>query len=394
MRAFDGFRVLDLTHVLAGPYATYQLALLGADVIKIESPRRPDMVRSVGADAFARQTGMGHDFQTQAANKRSMTLDLANPEGAQIFRDLVQTADVVVENYQAGSLERLGLGWERLMEINPRLISCSITGYGHQGPKAARPSYDAVIKAASGFLAAQHRSQKAADMVIGPAIFDYATGISAAYAITTALLRRERSGEGQRIDVSMFDAALTLLSVDITNLYAGDEDPGPAKWAMQGHPGYRLYDTAEGVLMAGAWTGEQTAAFWTVLGFSDRATDARDRSIPELESAPIAVIDEVQRVMLTRSADDWEAAFNAAEVPASRVRSLDEAVIDAQTAARGAIHTFPSGSTHTVAAFTTPVDGPALERPAPRMGADTNAILLGLGKSDGEIALLNARGVI
>ena len=228
MRAFEGIRILDLTHVLAGPFSTYQLALLGAEVIKIESPANPDMVRAVGADPELNARGMGLDFQTQAANKRSLTLNLADPDGAAIFRELVATAEVVVDNYQAGSLERLGLGYEALREINPGLIYCSVTGYGHTGPMAERPSYDGTIKAASGFLAAQHRALRAAEMVIGPPVFDYATGAMAAFAISAALLRRERTGEGQRLDVSMLDTALMLMSVDITNLLSSGEpaDPG------------------------------------------------------------------------------------------------------------------------------------------------------------------------
>ena len=394
MQACSGYRILDLTHVLAGPYASYQLAVLGAEVIKIEPPANPDMVRAVGAVSADNAQGMGADFQTQAANKRALSLDLSRPEGADIFRELVATADVVVENYQAGSLDRLGLGADALIAINPRLIVCSINGYGQTGPKAGRPSYDAVIKAASGWLAAQHRTQVAAEMVIGPSIFDYATGQAAAFAITSALLRRERTGLGQRLDVSMLDAALALMSVDITNLFAGTEAVGPEKWANQGHPGYRLYDTADGVLMAGAWTADQTVRFWHVLGRPDYAIASAGRSITDLETASLDVIAEVQTIMLTRTADSWEQLLNDADVPASRVRSLAEACADPQVTERGSIHTFPGGSSHTVAAFTSPTDGPQVTSPPARVGQDSDAILRELGKSDDEIASLHLRGVI
>src|SRR5688572_7384538 len=179
MQALADYRILDLTHVLAGPFATYQLAVLGAEVIKVESPGNPDMVRGVGSVPALNQSGMGADFQAQAANKRSLSLDLANPEGAAILRQLARTADVLVENYQTGSLERLGLGYEQLAEANPRLVYCSISGYGRTGPLANRPSYDGTIKAHSGFLASQNRSHKAAEMTIGPPVFDYATGAMA-----------------------------------------------------------------------------------------------------------------------------------------------------------------------------------------------------------------------
>lgn len=393
MRAFDGVRVLDLTHVLAGPFSTYQLAVLGAEVIKIESPRRPDMVRAVGADPDLNAQGMGLDFQAQASNKRSLTLDLDDAEGASIFRLLVGTADVVVDNYQAGSLERLGMGYEALRQINPALIYCSVTGYGQTGPKSNRPSYDGTIKAASGFLAAQHRTVRAAEMVIGPPVFDYATGAMAAFAISSALLRRERTGEGQRLDVSMMDTALMLLSADITNLLGGaPEEPG--KWDRQGHPGYRLYDTADGVLMAGAWTGEQTARFWEVLDRPDRAKETSGCAITDLEASGLDVIAEVQEIMLTRTATEWEELFNAAQVPASRVRSLADAVGDTQVEHRGTIHAHANGLRHPVAAFTANQDGPSVQAPPAEMGADTDQILAELGIDAGHRANLRSRGVI
>jgi crotonobetainyl-CoA:carnitine CoA-transferase CaiB-like acyl-CoA transferase len=394
MQAFDGIRVLDLTHVLAGPFSTYQLAILGADVIKIESPRNPDMVRAVGADPELNRQGMGADYQAQAANKRSLTLDLADPDGAAVFRQLVATADVVVDNYQAGSMERLGLDWEALRQVNPRLIYCSITGYGHTGPKAERPSYDATIKAASGFLAAQHRSQSAAEMVIGPPAFDYATGVMAAFAISTALLRRERTGEGQRLDVAMFDAALTLLTVDITNLLAAGEPADPTKWDRQGHPGYRLYETADGVLMAGAWTAAQTARFWEVIGDSARAVDTLARTIPEIEATTLDVIAEVQQVMLTRTADEWEQVLTDAQVPASRVRTLNEAIADPQVAHRGTLVSHESGLRHPLAAFVTDRDGPSVQSAPPEMGADTDQVLAEIGIDQEQRERLRARGVI
>lgn len=394
MRAFEGIRVLDLTHVLAGPFSTYQLAVLGAEVIKIESPVIPDMVRGVGADPELNACGMGLDFQAQAANKRSLTLDLADPDGAAIFRKLVATADVVVENYQAGSFERLGLGYETLREINPGLIYCSVTGFGHTGPKADRPSYDGTIKAASGLFATQHRSLRAAEMTIGPAVFDYATGAMAAFAISSALFRRERTGEGQRLDVSMHDAALMLLTDRVVNLLNGNEPADPGKWDRQGHPGYRLYDTADGVVMAGAWTSEQTARFWQVLGFPERSEQARDQSIPELSAAPMATIAEIQQVMLTRTADEWEALLNAAQVPANRVRTLDEALADPQTDHRNVITQHDDGLRHPVAAFVADGDGPSVETPPPAMGADTDDVLAQLGIDPEQRADLRSRGVI
>jgi crotonobetainyl-CoA:carnitine CoA-transferase CaiB-like acyl-CoA transferase len=394
MQAFAGIRVLDLTHVLAGPFSTYQLALLGADVIKIEPPGGPDMVRAVGVSAELNAAGMGGDFQAQAANKRAMTLDLATGDGREIFRALVRTADVVVENYQAGSLERLGVGYDVLAALNPRLIYCTVTGYGHTGPYGDRPCYDAVAKAHSGFLAAQHRSHRAADMVIGPSTFDYATGAMAAFAISSALFRRERTGEGQRLDVSMLDAALNLLSVDITNLLIGGESPDPQKWDRQGHPGYRLYDAADGAIMIGAWTGEQTARFWQVLGFPERADAARGQTISEIEETPIAVMAEVQAIVGSRSAAEWERDLTEAQVPAARVRTLAEAIADPQTVHRSTIVDSGQGVRHTRGAFIADADGPEITSPPPPPGVHTVEILHDLGYDDAAIGRLRDAGVV
>jgi crotonobetainyl-CoA:carnitine CoA-transferase CaiB-like acyl-CoA transferase len=231
-------------------------------------------------------------------------------------------------------------------------------------------------------------------MVIGPPVFDYATGAMAAFAITSALLRRERTGDGQYLDVSMLDSALMLMSADVANLLAGDEPPDPGRWERQGHPGYRLYDTADGVLMAGAWTAEQTVRFWQVLGCPDRAREAAGRTIPELESAPLRVIDEAQRVLLTRVADEWERLLNEAQVPASRVRTLDEAVADPQVAHRGVVNRPADGIAHTVAAYTMGRDGPEVSSAPPGLGRDTGAILAELGIDAARCDTLRARGVI
>jgi formyl-CoA transferase len=192
----------------------------------------------------------------------------------------------------------------------------------------------------------------------------------------------------------MLDTGLMLMSSDITNMLASDEPPDPDKWDWQGHPGYRLYDTAAGVLMAGAWTAEQTTRFWKVLGRLDRASDAERRTIPDLESAPMSVITEVQRVMLTRTADEWERLLNGAQVPASQVRTLAEAVGDPQVAHRGTLDRPADSLAGMVAAFIADRDGPSRTFPPPAMGRDTEEILRELGVESSQITALRSRGVI
>ena len=205
MKAFEGYRVLDLTHVLAGPFSTYQLAVLGAEVIKVEPPDAPDIVRVEGAVEALNREGMGVMFQSQGANKRGLSLNLKSEAGRDIFKRLAAGADVVVENYRAGALPSLGLGYDELAALNPSLIYCSITGFGQTGPKAGHTAFDNVIQARSGLMATTG-TVHSAPLRVGAPVLDYGTGAQAAFAIAAALLRRERTGERQRLDVSMLDA--------------------------------------------------------------------------------------------------------------------------------------------------------------------------------------------
>ena len=216
MQAFDGIRILDLTHVLAGPFSTYQLALLGADVIKIESRDATDMSRETGPDDDLNEVMMGTHFMTQGSNKRAITLNLKTEEGRQIMTQLIETADVLVENFKRGTLEKLGFSYETMKQINPKIIYCSITGFGHTGPKGEDGAFDNVIQAYSGIMEATGPADDRSVMV-GPPVLDYGTGAQAAFAISAALLRRERSGESQHIDISMLDCALMLMSSSVLN---------------------------------------------------------------------------------------------------------------------------------------------------------------------------------
>ena len=212
---FEGIRVLDLTHVLAGPFATYQLAVLGADVIKIESPSEPDQARENSSDEAFAARFMGTTFLTQASNKRSLALDLKTPEGRDILKRLVPTADVLVENYRPGAMNALGLGYEEMAKLNPRLIYCSMSAFGHSGPRSTQTAYDPVIQAAAGLMA-MNGTPELSPLKIGAAAVDYSTGATGAFAIASALFQRERTGRGQRIDLAMFDTALMLVPQHLT----------------------------------------------------------------------------------------------------------------------------------------------------------------------------------
>src|SRR5712692_6249040 len=208
-RPFEGIRVIDVTHVLAGPFAAYQLAVLGADVIKVEHPDEPDQSREGGTDRALNRRNMGTSFLTQGSNKKSITLDLKTEAGREILKKLVARADVLVENYRPGAFEALGLGYEALLKINPRLIYCSISAFGQDGVRREQTAYDHVIQATSGIMASTG-TEEVNPIKIGAPAIDYATGTMGAFALAAALFQRERTGKGQHIDLAMLGVAMML----------------------------------------------------------------------------------------------------------------------------------------------------------------------------------------
>jgi len=214
-RPFEGIRVIDVTHVLAGPFATYQLAVLGADVIKVEHPDEPDQSRGSGTDKALNRRNMGTSFLTQASNKRAITLDLKTQADRDILKRLVATADVFVENYRPGAFEALGLGYDALSAINPRLIYASFSAFGQHGPRGRQTAYDHVIQASSGIMA-MTGTKDVHPVKFGAPAIDYATGMTGAFALASALFQRERTGRGQRIDMAMLDVAMILMSSHLT----------------------------------------------------------------------------------------------------------------------------------------------------------------------------------
>src|SRR6266849_8392856 len=210
-RPFEGIRVIDVTQVLAGPVAAYQLGVVGADVIKVEHPDEPDQSRGAGTDKALNRRNMGTAFLTQASNKRSLALDLKLESDREILKKLVATADVFVENYRPGAFDALGLGYEALAAINPRLIYASFSAFGQHGPRGRQTAYDHVIQATSGIMAMTGTAEVNPVKFGSPAI-DYATGMTWAFSLASALFQRERTGQGQRIDMAMLDVAMIMMS--------------------------------------------------------------------------------------------------------------------------------------------------------------------------------------
>ncbi|MDP6191157.1 MAG: CoA transferase, partial [Gammaproteobacteria bacterium] len=275
MQPFHGLRVLDLTHIFAGPFSTYQLAVMGAEVIKIEAVGAVDIMRQCGPDAQLNDDNMGLAFQAQASNKKAIALDLKHPEGRDVFHRLLATADVLVQNFTSGCLPALGLEAHTLRAIKPDLIYCSISGYGRNGPKSHDPAYDIVIQAFTGIMCANGEADSA-PVRVGPAMVDYGTGAQAAFAISAALYRRQVTGEGCEIDVAMTDAAVMLLNYHVVSTLATGKAPKAHGNTDPELAAYSAYKTASGQIMLGAFTVSQVANLMTVLGSPERADIVRE----------------------------------------------------------------------------------------------------------------------
>ena len=381
---FAGVRVLDLTHVLAGPFCTYQLALLGADVIKIEPPGNPDCARGRGPDKMANAALRGLNYEVQGGNKRALALDLKQRDGRDVLLRLVTTADVLVENYRTGALAALGLDDATLRDANPLLIHCSITGFGQSGPRARDTAYDNVLQAASGVMA-RSGSAQSGPVKTGASFIDYASGWSAAFAIAAALFQRARDRRGQRIDCAMYDAALTMMSPEVAAALRNASGP-------HGEAGLGCYDTADGKLMLGAFTPAQNRKLWEML---DRADFAALDSWEALWSNADAMRETLRGRLIERSADAWVAMLRDVGVPAERVRSLGEAVRDPQLAHRNFLARADPGAPFVpVAAFGFAHDGPRLDQRAPGVGEHTEEILREAGYDEAQIAALRSTQVI
>jgi crotonobetainyl-CoA:carnitine CoA-transferase CaiB-like acyl-CoA transferase len=393
-RPFEGIRIIDITHVLAGPFAAYQLGLMGADVIKVEDPNDPDQSRDTGSDHDLNHALMGTGFLTQGSNKRAITLNLKTEQGREILRKLVATADVLVENYRPGAFGALGLGYEDLRKINPKLIYASFSAFGHTGPKRERTAYDHVIQSTSGIMAMTGTPEVNPIKIGAPAI-DYATGTMGAYALASALFQRERTGEGQRVDMAMLDVAMILMASHVTGYLRNGAHPKPAGNTMH-HATSQAYQTADGTLMIGASNIRQQKRLWAALdrpGMAKRTNDERHADYSR-ETQTLA------EIMLTRTAAEWEEFLQARHIPASRVRTMGEALADPQLQSRNVLHKHdnapgvPGSFTVPVAAFRFGHDGPSIDRPPPRFGEHNDEILAELGYSATEVASFRSANVI
>lgn len=399
MRTFEGVRVIDFTQAIAGPFATYQLALMGADVIKVEQPGIGDQGRQMYplGDGL-RDAGYSAIYLSANAGKRSMTLDLKHPEAKELVHRLVRGADVVVENFKAGTMDRMGFGWTDLQSVNPKLIYCAVTGFGQTGPRSQSAAYDPTIQAASGMMAVNGTAETG-PMRVGAIVIDIAASITAAFAIAGALFKRERAGEGAQIDLSMQDVGASMVSPNLLQTVFGYEPTLMGSRSLSGNPIADTHPTKQGVLLLMPAIEAQSAKVWAVIGREELRDDPRFATL-EARVANEADCLAVLRDELARdSAVNWERRFADAGVPAAAVSRLPDVLKDEQLAHRQLLRETRSPADGRALPYTnTPFKVSGEETgancPPPLVGADTDAVLGELGYDLNAIQALRDGGVI
>jgi crotonobetainyl-CoA:carnitine CoA-transferase CaiB-like acyl-CoA transferase len=390
----NGIRVLDLTNVLAGPFCCYQLALVGAEVIKVEVPGSGDLARQLGADRGLSKKNMGASFLAQNAGKRSLTVDLKSEAGKEIFRRLVATADVVVENFRPGVMDRLGFGAKALRAVNPRLVYCAISGFGQDGPMNHNPAYDQIIQGLSGVMSVTG-DKTSAPLRVGYPISDTLGGITAAFAICAALVRRAATGEGETIDVSMLESTIATMGWQVSNwLIAGVKPEPMGNENMTASPS-AAFRTGDGLLNIAANQQAQYERLCDIIGRPDLVTDPMFATRDERKTRRAELRVELEKALAARPAAAWAALLNKAGVPAGEVLSIPEVLDHPQVRERRLVKRFagaPGIEDREVAVvrsgFRLDSGDPEAVSPPPALGADTDAILAELGYSDGDIAKL------
>ena len=400
-QAFAGVRIVDFSQVFAGPFATMQLGLLGADVIKIEEPGAGDQCRGIGADNDIGQAGMPPFFLAMNANKRSLTLDLKHPRAFEVVARLVKNADVVVQNFRPGVIDRLGFGYEAMKAIKPDLIYCSVSGYGQTGPSSKAPAYDGAIQAVSGMMSVTGYPENGPTRV-GFTVVDLGTAVMAAFAIAGALYRKATTGEGQHLDVSMLDTSLALMAP----LVSGYLNVGTVPALVGNGSVVRLPTTGSfeteggGGILLSAMTDKQWAGIVKAIERPDLGADPRFATVDGRREHYDTIRPELAKSFAKNTAHHWEKRLNEEGVPGSAIRTIAEVVTHPQVAHRATIGRV-SGAAGVdreiglvASGFTAGADGPAITTPPTGKGEHTDEILREAGYSAEEIAALRAEGAL
>jgi CoA:oxalate CoA-transferase len=399
MKLLEGVRILDLTNVLAGPFCCYQLAQLGADVIKIEVPKSGDLARQLGADPELNKHLMGASFLAQNAGKRSLTINLKNQRGKEVFHRLVATADVVIENFRPGVMDRLGLGYESLKSFKPDLIYCAISGFGQTGPLRDNPAYDQIVQGLSGVMSITG-DKNSAPLRVGFPIADTIGGITAAFAVASALFRRQRNGESEFIDVSMLEATLVTMGWAVSNWLIAGVTPEPMGNENVTASPSGTFKTGDGLLNIAANQQEQFEKLCELVGRKELAADRRFVGREERKRWRFELNREIELALAAQSASYWSSLLNANGVPAGEVLSIPQVLQHPQTIERDLVKRFApvSGVDRDIgvvrSGFRLASGDPEPTTPPPVLGADTEQILAELGYDQETIRKLTQNGAV
>ena len=390
-----GIRILDLTNVLAGPFCCHQLAHMGADVIKVETPGTGDLARQLGADPARNADLMGVSFLAQNLGKRSITLNLKSTSGKRILKELVQKADALVENFRPGVMARLNLGFDTLRQENPRLVYCAISGFGQDGPLAKLPAYDQIVQGMSGVMSITGDADTTPYRV-GYPMADTIGGMTAAFAVAAALANKAQD-RGTFIDVSMLEAVIATMGWVVSNHLIAGQTPSP-----NGNDNFTAspsgtFRTADGVMNIAANKQEQFEALCEIIGNSALALDPRFAERKNRLANRTALTAELEAAFATAPTHEWVKKLTAQGVPTGPVWSVPEALAHPQIADRGLLQSHRVGHEDLqLIGIGAKLDGvaPSVDAPPPTLGAHTNEILTELGYDDAQISTLKKEGAI
>jgi crotonobetainyl-CoA:carnitine CoA-transferase CaiB-like acyl-CoA transferase len=396
-KMLDGVRVLDLTNVLSGPFCSVHMALLGAEVIKIENPKDGDLARKLGCLPDLNKQLMGTSFLAQNANKKSVTLDLKSEAGKEIFRKLLETSDVVVENFRPGVMQRLGFGYEDMRAINPRVVYCAISGFGQTGPDAFKPAYDQIIQGLSGVMAV-NGDERLNPLRAGFPLCDTVGGLNAAFAVMAALYHREHTGEGQMVDVALLDSIMPLMGWVAANLLIGGQQP-----TLLGNDNFTAapsgtFATQDGCVNIAANQQKQWEDLCRVLGVEELIEDERFKERDTRKANRKQLTPLIEAKLTTASTEHWVEALNAVGVPTGAVIGLNEALEQPQIKHRETLQKMAVDGIGEIPFFTLSAKFSAtpgrIESAPPRLSQHTDEVLASLGYSKDKIVALRDEGVI
>ena len=394
-RPFEGVRILDFTQVFAGPLASYQLSLLGAEVIKVERPGGEDMRGRRSAGQAEGRTSPG--WIAINANKKNIALDLKHPETVAVVKRLVKDCDVVMENFRAGVMDRLGIGYEVLKVANPKIIYCCVSGFGREGPLSDDPAYDGKIQALSGIMSVTGHAETG-PVRAGFAVCDATAGMTAAFAVSSALFQRTHTGKGQLVDVAMYDSALTMQAPAVGGFTIAGKDPGQSgNRAISGLPTADLFPVKGGHLLLAVNNEKQFIALMAAIDRRDMLDDPRfvDWSA-RLANEP-ALNEIIYAAFAEADADAWEAKLREFDVPCAQIQTVGEAVNHEQLAARNYMQTVDTHEgpvTLATTGFRLAHGDAALTDGFAQVGEHTQAVLESAGYGADEIAALKESGAI